>query len=175
MRQHLNGTFQKKSLFVKKRNGAFYFTFIQRCISPIIYENSFIRFIRGGGVGKETMKLLIFNLGFKGFFSFQNKVPHTKKEIQCKPLFLYHESPFKHQSNQFLRACVVYSKTQRRYLSLYSLQHLNGLLLKYDMFKFYIFFYSYVLRKRLLSVGKKQKQRRIDEIQCGFELFVYFK
>ena len=151
MRQHLNRTFQKKSLFIKKRNGAFYFTFIQRCSSRIIYENSFIRLRRGK---KERMKWLIFNLGFKGFSSFQKKVPHTKKEIQCKPLFLYHESPFEHQSNQFLRACVVHSKSQRRYLSLYSLQHFDGLLLKY-MFKFYIFFtVSYVLRKWLLSVEK---------------------
>lgn len=51
---------------------------------------------------------------------------------------------------------MVYSKSQRRYLSLYSLQHFDGLLLKYDMFKFYIFFkVGYVFRKWLLSVEKK--------------------
>lgn len=102
------------------------------------------------------MKWLIFNLGFKGFFSFQKKVPHTKKEIQCKPLFLYHESPFQHQSNQFLRACVVYSKSQRRYLSLYSLQHFDGLLLKYDMFKFYNFFYSQLCLKKMVALSIKK-------------------
>lgn len=127
MRQHLNGTFQKKSLFIKKKK----WSILLYIYSEMQLPNHLWKFFHK--IGGEQWNDLFLIWGLKAFSLSQKKVPHTKKEIQCKPLFLYHESPFKHQSNQFLRACVVYSKSQRRYLSLYSLQHFDDLLLKYDI------------------------------------------